>query len=60
MQRGKLGPITAGLLAMILLPNSLWGLFLFLCCAGLILLASYLLKNSASSKVQSAEDLAFP
>ncbi|MGR5140153.1 sodium:solute symporter family transporter [Photobacterium sp. DNB23_23_1] len=62
MQREKLGTITimmgTGLLAMTLLPNPLWGRFMFLCCAGIILLAGYLLKKSANIKPQPADDLA--
>ena len=62
MQREKLGTITimmgTGLLAMTLLPNPLWGRFMFLGCAGLILLAGYLLKKSAKSDTQTAENLA--
>ncbi|MGF1702884.1 transporter [Photobacterium makurazakiensis] len=53
MQREKLGTITiimgTGLLAMMLLPNPLWGRVMFLGCAAVILSIGYLLKQSANS-----------
>ncbi|PSU33657.1 hypothetical protein [Photobacterium lutimaris] len=62
MQREKLGSITmmmgVGLLAMVLLPNPLWGRALFLGCSGIILLTGYLLKKSAQRKPESTGELA--
>ncbi|WEM44955.1 Na+:solute symporter (plasmid) [Photobacterium sp. DA100] len=62
MQREKLGTITmmmgVGLLAMVLVPNPLWGRAMFLGCSGIILLTGYLLKKSAQSKPESTAELA--
>ncbi|WP_421683971.1 transporter [Stutzerimonas urumqiensis] len=58
LQREKLGDITmlmgAGLLAMVLLPNPLWGRLLFAACAGIILTVGYLLRRSAQTGVVAA------
>ena len=51
MQRNKLGTLVmimaAGLLAMVLIPNPMWGRFLFFGCALAIFLVGYALKKSA-------------
>ncbi|MFA0077090.1 sodium:solute symporter family protein [Vibrio artabrorum] len=51
LQRNKLGTLvmvmSAGLLAMVLIPNPMWGRVLFFCCALAIFLIGFALKKSA-------------
>lgn len=51
LQRYKLGTIVmimgAGIVLMSLIPNPLWGRFMFVCCALMILTIGYCLKRSA-------------
>ncbi|GAA6186603.1 transporter [Aliiglaciecola sp. NS0011-25] len=53
-QRHKLGSMVmymgAGVLAMMLIPNPMWGRLVFVCCALAILAVGFLLKRSATSK----------
>ncbi|MEH0664360.1 transporter [Vibrio scophthalmi] len=51
MQRNKLGTLViymaGGLSLMVLIPNPLWGRFVFACCAAAIFAVGYALKKSA-------------
>lgn len=50
-QRDKLGTLvmcmSAGLILMVLIPNPMWGRFLFFCCAAVVFIVGYSLKHSA-------------
>lgn len=54
-QRHKLGVMvmlmSIGMLAMMMIPNPLWGRLMFLLCASIMLLIGYLLKASATSRI---------
>ncbi|WP_087017196.1 sodium:solute symporter family protein [Thaumasiovibrio subtropicus] len=54
MQRMKLGTLVTymglGLVAMVLIPNPLWGRLVFVGCSGAMLLIGYLLKKSAEAE----------
>jgi hypothetical protein len=58
LQRDKIGRISmymgAGLLLMVLVPNPLWGRFLFLMCALSILIFGWMLHRSAEKGMQAA------
>lgn len=59
MQRNKLGTLTlymaGGLLLMMLIPNPLWGRFLFMGCAAMVFAVGYALKRSARMGSQTLE-----
>ncbi|MEM5332316.1 hypothetical protein VSR34_38470, partial [Paraburkholderia sp. JHI2823] len=61
LQRLKLGRITlmmgAGLLAMLAIPNPLWGRLLYLCCALAILALGALMCRSANAAAVPANEL---
>ena len=55
-QRNKLGGMvlvmSLGILLMALIPNPVWGRFIFICCALVIALIGYLLRRSAKDSLK--------